>query len=156
MDIDVLMSVGKEIDILALSIPGNFTVKYYYEIPQLEVLKECNIFLTHGGMNSTQEGLYNGVPLLIIPQQEEQAHVAMQVVRSGSGICLNKSKVTPKLLKASVEKIISDESYRKNALIMRESFIAAGGTQRGVEEIFSYVGKKKMIASASAHPLTDM
>ncbi|ACL76661.1 macrolide family glycosyltransferase [Ruminiclostridium cellulolyticum] len=145
MDIDVLMSVGKSIDIPSLSIPDNFTVKYYFEVPQLEILKECNIFMTHGGMNSTQEGLFFGVPLIIIPQQQEQAHVAMQVVRSGSGICLKKSKITSELLKNTVDKIMSDRSYRENALRMRDSFIKAGGPGKAVKEILLYVGRKKII-----------
>lgn len=145
MDIDVLMSVGKSIDIPSLSIPDNFTVKYYFEVPQLEILKECNIFMTHGGMNSTQEGLFFGVPLIIIPQQQEQAHVAMQVVRSGSGICLKKSKITSELLKNTVDKIMLDRSYRENALRMRDSFIKAGGPGKAVKEILLYVGRKKII-----------
>ncbi len=147
MELDVLMSVGKNIHIPSLSIPGNFTVKHYNEIPQLEVLKECSIFMTHGGMNSTHEGLYNGVPLIIIPQQQEQAHVAMQVVRTKSGICLKNSKITASLLKQSVQKIMSDHSFRENALKMRDSFIDAGGPERGVKEIFSYIRKKKIITS---------
>lgn len=147
MNLDVLMSVGKSIDISTLSIPDNFIVKRYFEIPQLDVLKECNIFMTHGGMNSTQEGLFHGVPLITIPQQQEQAHVAMQVVRTGSGICLDKSKVSAEILKNTVEKIISDCSYRENALKMRESFITAGGPPRAVEEIFSYLERNKIMAS---------
>jgi UDP:flavonoid glycosyltransferase YjiC (YdhE family) len=92
--------------------------------------------MTHGGMNSTQEGLFYGVPLIIIPQQQGQAHVAMQVVRTGSGICLKKSKVTSELLRESVQKIMSDYSYRENALKMRDSFINAGGPKQAVEEYF--------------------
>ncbi|AEY66932.1 macrolide family glycosyltransferase [Clostridium sp. BNL1100] len=145
MEIDVLMSVGKSIDISALTIPNNFTVKHYFEVPQLEILKECNIFMTHGGMNSTQEGLYYGVPLIIIPQQQEQAHVAMQVVRTGSGICLKKSKITSDLLKKSVQTIMSDYSYRENALRMRDSFINAGGPGQAVKDIQLYVGKKRIV-----------
>ncbi len=145
MEIDVLMSVGKSIDISALTIPDNFNVKYYFEVPQLEILKECNIFMTHGGMNSTQEGLFYGVPLIIIPQQQEQAHVAMQVVRTGSGICLKKSKITSDLLKESVQKIMSDYSYRENALRMRDSFINAGGPGQAVKDILLYVGKKRIV-----------
>ncbi len=145
MEIDVLMSVGKSIDISVLTIPDNFTVKYYFEVPQLEILKECNIFMTHGGMNSTQEGLFFGIPLIIIPQQQEQAHVAMQVVRNGSGICLKKSKITSDLLKDSVQKILSNYSYRENALRMRDSFINAGGPVQAVKDILLYVGKKKIV-----------
>ncbi|EPR12946.1 macrolide family glycosyltransferase [Ruminiclostridium papyrosolvens] len=145
MEIDVLMSVGKSIDIPTLTIPNNFTVKYYFEVPQLEILKECNIFMTHGGMNSTHEGLYHGVPLIAIPQQQEQTHVAMQLVRTGSGICLNKSKITSDLLKESVQKIMSDYSYRENALRMRDSFINAGGPGQAVKDILLYVGKKRIV-----------
>ncbi len=145
MEIDVLMSVGKSIDISTLIIPENFTVKYYFEVPQLEILKECSIFMTHGGMNSTQEGLFYGVPLIIIPQQQEQAHVAMQVVRTGCGICLKKSKVTSDLLRESVQKIMTDYSYRENALRMRDSLINAGGPEQAVKDILLYVGKKRIV-----------
>ena len=142
MNISVLMSVGNSIDITSLKVPDNFSVKYYYDIPQLEVLKKCDVFITHGGMNSTHEGLFNGIPLIIIPQQDEQSYVAKQVVRSGSGICLNRAKVTPKVLKESVKKVTTDKSFRINALKMRASFISAGGPERAAKEIFTFVGNK--------------
>ncbi|HEX9061148.1 MAG TPA: macrolide family glycosyltransferase [Clostridia bacterium] len=150
MDLDILMSVGKNVDISSLTIPDNFTVKHYYEIPQLDVLKKCSVFITHGGMNSTHEGLFNGIPLVVIPQQEEQAYVAKQVVRSGCGICLNRSNATSKMLRDSVEKIISDKSFKENALKMRDSFISAGGAKRAVEEIFSYT-RKKCVTNQTTH-----
>jgi MGT family glycosyltransferase len=139
-NISVLMSVGSSIDITSIKVPDNFSVKYYYDIPQLEVLKKCDVFITHGGMNSTHEGLFNGIPLIIIPQQDEQAYVAKQVVRSGSGICLKRAKVTAKVLKESVKKVTSDKSFRINALKMRASFISAGGPERAAKEIFTFVG----------------
>lgn len=151
MDLDVLMSVGKNIDIKALKIPRNFTVKRYYEIPQLEVLKKCSIFITHGGMNSTHEGLFNGIPLIVIPQQDEQAYVAKQAARSGCGICLNRSGITSKILKESVEKIISDKSFRENAMKMRSSFISAGGAKGAAEEIFTFTGKPVATGSDAKH-----
>lgn len=139
MDIDVLMSVGKKIDISSLAIPENFTVKHFYEIPQLEVLNECDAFITHGGMNSVHEGLMFGIPLIVVPQQLEQAHMAKRVAETGCGIYLDMSEVTPESLKESYKKITSDDSYGKNAEKMKDSFLKAGGPERAAEEIFSYI-----------------
>lgn len=36
-------------------------------VPQLEVLRRTAVFVTHGGTNSTLEGLSHGVPLAVIP-----------------------------------------------------------------------------------------
>lgn len=41
-------------------------------VPQLEVLKRTDVFITHGGMNSLNEALYFGVPVVVVPQQIEQ------------------------------------------------------------------------------------
>ena len=143
MDMDVLMSVGKKIDISSLAIPENFTVKYFYEIPQLDVLKECDVFITHGGMNSVHEGLMNGIPLIVVPQQLEQAHMAKRVAETGSGIYLDMVEVTPESLKESYKKITSDDSYGKKADEMKDSFLKAGGPERAAEEIFSYIKKHR-------------
>ncbi len=138
MNIDILMSVGKNIHIPSLRIPANFTVMHYYDIPQLEVLKICDVFITHGGMNSVHEALFNGVPLVAIPQQSEQEKVCVQMEKNGCGIRLNPSHITSEVLNSSVKKIISIQSYRVNAVRIRDSFIAAGGPKRAADVIFSF------------------
>lgn len=140
MNLNVLMSVGKDINISSLAVPENFTVMRYSDIPQLDVLGKCDAFITHGGMNSTHEALFNGIPLIVIPQQSEQAMVSRAVERSGSGIRLNGADITPEILKKSLEKIITDQSFRSNALKIRDSFISAGGPGYAVDVILSFVG----------------
>ena len=47
----VIMSVGKFIDIKSLGdIPNNFFIYNY--VPQLQISKQTNVFITHGGINS--------------------------------------------------------------------------------------------------------
>jgi len=68
----VIMSVGRNIQIESLGlVPDNFLVENF--VPQLEVLKRADVFITHGGMNSLNEALYFGVPVIVVPQQVEQA-----------------------------------------------------------------------------------
>ena len=74
-DHTVVMSIGEKAQISDLGeIPKNFIVKNY--VPQTEVLKYTKLFITHGGMNSTHEGLYYGVPLIVIPQSADQPIIA--------------------------------------------------------------------------------
>jgi MGT family glycosyltransferase len=149
-NLEVFMSVGKNIKISELSLPKNFTVWYYQDVPQLELLKESDIFITHGGMNSTHEALYNGIPLIIIPQQTEQGIIATQVEKTGCGIRINKDHVTVALLKKTVDTIIKEKSYRMNAMRIRDSFLSSCGAKGAVDEIIQFVQNDK--ASMSIIP----
>lgn len=136
MDVKVVMSIGKKIDINTFKdIPSNFIVKNY--VPQLEILKHADIFITHGGMNSINEGLYYELPLVLIPQSVDQPFVANRVAELGAGIVLKKDEITAQILKESVEKIFSDKNYKINSEKIGESLRDGGGYKRGVDEIFN-------------------
>ena len=83
------MSVGEDTDIESLGkIPDNFIVKKH--IDQISVLEISDVFITHCGMNSTSEGLYYGIPLILFPQTTEQKGVASRVKELGAGKFLGK------------------------------------------------------------------
>lgn len=136
MDIKVIMSVGKTIDINTFKhIPSNFIVSNY--VPQLEILKCADVFITHGGMNSTNEGLYYDLPLILIPQSVDQPFVANRVAELGAGIVLEKNSITPETLKESMNKILSDISFKTNSEKIGKSLREAGGYKKGVDEIIN-------------------
>ena len=136
MDVNIIMSVGKDTDISTFkSIPSNFIIRNY--VPQLEILKQTDVFITHGGMNSTNEGLYFDVPLILIPQSVDQPAVANRVVELGAGIVIEKDKVTPEVLKQSVVKILSDNNFRINSEKIGKSLREAGGYKKGADEILN-------------------
>lgn len=136
MDVKVVMSVGKSTDINSLSsIPANFTVRNY--VPQLEILKHSDIFITHGGMNSTNEGLYYDIPLILIPQSVDQPFVANRVAELGAGIVLDKNEITPEILNDSVTKVLSNMDFKINSKKIGESLRDAGGYKNGVHEILN-------------------
>lgn len=142
MDVKVIMSIGENIDINTLKyIPSNFIVRKY--VSQLEVLKQADVFITHAGMNSTNEGLYYNVPLVLIPQSGDQPIVAKRVAQLGAGIIIEKDNATPEVLKQSVVKVLSDNNYRLNSKKIGESLREAGGFKKGVDEILHFYERNK-------------
>lgn len=130
------MSVGDKTDISSLGrIPENFTVKNVVE--QISVLQEADVFITHCGMNSTSEGLYFGVPLILFPQHGEQRMVADRVAELGAGFKLNSNK--PKHLAAAVAEVLVNPTYKKEAQKLAKSFREAGGAAKAASVILSKI-----------------
>ena len=133
----VVLSVGGKTRIADLGdLPSNFIVRSY--VPQLEVLQRAKLFITHGGMNSASEGLYYGVPLIVLPQSADQPIVARRVAEIGAGIQLNQDGLTAWDLREAAERVLKDSSIRKACDEIGDSFRAAGGYRQAVEEIFVY------------------
>ena len=125
-------------------IPKNFIVKNY--VPQTEVLKHTRLFITHGGMNSTIEGLYYGVPLIVIPQSADQPIIAGQVANIGAGITLQMQKLTANQLSEAVDQVLNDPSFDKAVANIRDSFQKAGGCLQAVDEIFEFKSEYELIS----------
>ncbi|MDR4947919.1 macrolide family glycosyltransferase [Neobacillus cucumis] len=141
MDILVVMSIGKKVNIQYFgNIPSNFIIRNY--VPQLQVLQNTDVFITHCGMNSTSEALYYGVPLVMNPIGSDQPMVAERVNMLGAGIILDKSEINVEGLRKAVETILSDPGFVKNASKIGESLRSTGGYRKGVEEIISFKKSK--------------
>ncbi|MBS4215179.1 macrolide family glycosyltransferase [Neobacillus rhizophilus] len=136
-DHTVVMSIGEKTQRSDLGeIPKNFIVKNY--VPQTEVLKYTSVFITHGGMNSVHEGLYYGVPLIVIPQSADQPIIAGQVAKLGAGITLQMQNLTANQLSETLDQVLKQPSYQKAAASIGESFQKSGGYHQAVDEIFKY------------------
>ncbi|PFN99457.1 glycosyl transferase family 1 [Bacillus sp. AFS076308] len=139
-DHTVVMSIGEKAQISDLGeIPKNFIVKNY--VPQTEVLKYTKLFITHGGMNSTHEGLYYGVPLIVIPQSADQPIIAGQVANMGAGIKLQMQGLTANQLREATDHVLNSPSIHKAVSNIRESFQKSGGYHHAIDEIFEFKSK---------------
>jgi len=133
----VVMSIGNQTTLSDLGeIPQNFIVKKY--VPQTEVLKYTKLFITHGGMNSTNEGLYYGVPLIVIPQSADQPIIAGQVANIGAGITLQMQGLTANQLREAADHVLNHPAFQKSVANISESFQKLGGYHQAVDEIFEF------------------
>ncbi|MBQ8814852.1 MAG: glucosyltransferase [Lachnospiraceae bacterium] len=134
VDCDVIISAGKKTDISALGeMPANFQVYPY--VNQMEVLAGTDVFLTHCGMNSVNESLYNGVPMVLFPQHSEENAVAIRTAQLGAGVRLKRDSAGK--IKKSVLEVITNDQYRKCAEEMSRDFAACGGPVMAAEFIES-------------------
>ena len=131
--VTVVLSVGN-FDISKLgSIPENFVVKS--RVPQIAVLKQSGLFITHGGMNSVSEAMAQGVPMVVIPFVSDQPVNAEQVSQLGLGKVLNYNTITPAVLRDTAFTVMHDEAVQKNLREIRERITCAPGNPGAVEII---------------------
>ncbi len=137
LEADVIISVGNKIDIEALGPPpGNCNLARY--VPQIEVLRRASVFVTHGGMNSVNEGLYHHVPLVVVPQMAEQALVGRCVQQAGAGICLNSAGVAPDVLRSAVSQVLREPRFAQCAQALGERLKEAGGYCEAANATFEF------------------
>lgn len=137
-DWQVVMSVGKQIDTSQLGeVPSNFIVRD--SLPQIKILEKASVFITHGGMNSTMEALYYGIPLVVLPQMGEQQINAQQVADLGVGVTLeNSTRSKAAELIRAVEMVSQNPTYREKATMIQQAIREAGGYQQAVREIAQF------------------
>jgi MGT family glycosyltransferase len=123
--------------------PANFIVQPTY--PQLPLLERAAAFITHGGLGGVHEGLWQGVPMVAVPQHFEQLRNALAAGREGAAIILDDQvygrPIEGGALKAALDKVISHPSYRQNATRLGATLRAGGG----------YVTVAKIIEEVVAH-----
>jgi NDP-glycosyltransferase len=130
----VVMSVGDRIDVASL-VPyaDNFLVAR--SVQQTALLPNVDVFVTHGGLNSTMESLYFGVPLVVVPSIREQRLTAKRVQELGLGIVLEREILTPGNLGDSVLTVAGDREVGRRVKAMQYLTRAAGGFRRAADAI---------------------
>ncbi|MEL6814760.1 MAG: nucleotide disphospho-sugar-binding domain-containing protein [Cyanobacteria bacterium J06598_3] len=132
LDAQVVIALGGGSPPEALPpLPGNPIVVGF--APQLALLKKATLTITHAGMNTVLESLSNGVPMVAIPITNDQPGVAARVAWSGTGevVSLKGLKVTD--LRAAITKVLTQESYKQNALKLQTAIQAAGGVKKAAD-----------------------
>ncbi len=138
---EVIISVGDFVNVSAFkTLPSNITIKNY--VPQLEVLKKADLFITHAGMNSVNESVMMEVPMILIPVIQEQQMNASRIAQLGGGMYLEQKSITSSLLLKSAEKVLNDPSFHECIVSLKETFIKAGGYRKAVDDILAYLKKK--------------
>ncbi|GAA5201055.1 glycosyltransferase [Rugosimonospora acidiphila] len=119
------------------AIPPN--VEVYASVPQWAVLEHAAVFVTHSGMGGTMEALARDTPMVTIPQSVEQAAVANRVAELGAGVNLAGTEVTVSSLRAAIDSVHHNSTYRSAARDLGAIVRATGGAVAAADELETYL-----------------
>ena len=120
--------------------------------PQLELVKRASAVITHAGLNTVLETLAEGVPLVALPQGNDQPGVAARVAASGAGVVLPRRKATVANLRTAVRAVLEDARYREAAQRLQTQMNAVDGLAHAADVIEQALG----IASHPQSHLTEV
>ena len=140
-NIDVIISVGQKFDARKLkNVPSN--VHIYKSVPQIDVLKIADIFVTHGGMNSVSEALVYGTPMVVIPFVSDQPVNARCIEKLGVGKKLEYSMANKNTIKNIVFSVASDSDIKTNLTRVQRLIAEAPGNKGGAEIVVQYYNEQ--------------
>ncbi|WIG47569.1 glycosyltransferase [Bacillus halotolerans] len=137
----VVIAAGEKADLTKLKqAPENFIIAPY--VPQLEVLEHSDVFITHGGMNSVNEGIHFNVPLVVMPHDKDQPMVAQRLSELQAGYTISKDEVNAQLLKQGIEEVLQNDQYLEGIKKINQSFQECMDMDEVMERIDQLIHQK--------------
>ena len=139
----IVIAVGFETTLKEFNnVPNNFLI--IQSVPQQKLLDHVELFITHAGMNSVNEAICSGVPMLLLPHQFEQEMIARRVEKMGIGIKTNIKKITPEKLYRNATYLTTNSKYKKQAIKFKSIFNKEEKNShvKAADEILHYIKDK--------------
>lgn len=142
LDINVFAALGAIDPDSLTDVPAN--VELGKMVPQLDILSQASVFITHAGMGGTGEAIYYGVPMIALPQMDEQAITARQIEKNGLGFALlDKKEITSQMLREKIEILLQDPSYKAKVDAFSADMKALGGAKASADALISFLEKRQ-------------
>lgn len=118
------------------NLPPN--VEVFDFVNQKEILREADLFITHGGLTGVREAIFNGVPMLLYPETTDQYIATQQIAQAGAGIWLKNKPFCGEELERAIKKVLKSQEYLGNVKLLKAKFESAGGYESSVNQIVMF------------------
>ncbi len=132
-DMSVILNTGRIPPETLGKMPAN--IYAYSFVPQLEVLSCADVFLTHCGMNSVNEAMSRGVPMVCMPFINDQIANARRIVELGIGKRVRSFPSRGKELYDAVRAVHGDVKMRNRSKEIQELLL----NESSFEEVVSRI-----------------
>jgi zeaxanthin glucosyltransferase len=146
-DLQLVLSIGDQLDPEQLGpAPGNAII--VKRAPQVELLKQTSVCITHAGLNTVLESLAQGVPQVAIPVALDQPGVAARIADKKTGVVTSLDKLSAEHLSTLLNEVLSNSTYRNNARKLQKAIVAANGLSVAADLIEESLGVTKKASNA--------
>ncbi|NLT26036.1 MAG: glycosyl transferase, partial [Microbacteriaceae bacterium] len=104
-------------------------------VPQVAILREADLFVTHAGMGCSAEGLLTATPMIAVPQDVDQFTNADSLVGLGVARRLDTADATSAALRAAGDELLGDREVVARLAELAHVARAEGGTARAADLI---------------------
>jgi len=138
-DLQLVLSIGDQLDPEQIGpVPKNAVI--VKRAPQLELLKQTSVCITHGGLNTVLESLAQGVPQVAIPVTFDQLGVAARIAYHQTGVVTSLDKLTADHLSTLLDEVLTNSIYRDNAGRLQKTIAKTNGLSAAADLVEESLG----------------
>jgi UDP:flavonoid glycosyltransferase YjiC (YdhE family) len=120
-DMDVLVVATADAQALdGARVPDNARLTSF--LPFGQIMPHVSALVTNGGYGGVTIALSHGVPVVTAGSTEDKPEVGNRVQTSGVGIRIKTGTPTPAQVRAAVNSVLGEPSYRERAAAMQAEF----------------------------------
>lgn len=93
-----------------IDFPPNIIIRKWF--PQASILShpKCVLFITHGGIHSTEEAIYFGVPMLAVSVFGDQLHNSLVMQDRGAALRIKYTEFTEDNFEIALHRMLNEKS----------------------------------------------
>jgi zeaxanthin glucosyltransferase len=132
-DAQLVISLGNpHADLSKAIFPGNPLVLAFP--PHQQLINRADLVITHAGSTAVS-CLSSGVPMVAIPITTDQPGMAARIARAGACEVVPVAELNVPKLKAAINKVFQNRTYRDNAAKLRVAIQVAGGVDYSADVV---------------------
>lgn len=135
----LVLQIGQRTDLDALGeIPPGVEVHRW--VPQLAILREADLFLTHAGMGGSAEGLATATPMICVPQDVDQFANADTLVGLGVARRVDTADASVDALRSAADALLGDPEVATRLRDLQAEAAAEGGAAHAADVVEAALG----------------
>jgi MGT family glycosyltransferase len=123
-------------------------------VPQVALLPQVDVVVSHGGNNTVNETLAAGKPLLVMPVGGEQADNAARVVYLGAGLRADLHTVTAHDIRGALDRLLSEAQFQRRAAEIAVALARTDGPGIASQFIERLARTRAPVRRPAGYPLT--
>lgn len=130
----LVLQIGRQVTRAELGeLPDNVEVHDW--VPQLAILRQADLFVTHAGAGGSQEGLATATPMIAVPQAVDQFGNADMLQGLGVARKLATEEATADRLRETALALVDDPEVARRLERIQAEMAQEGGTRRAADLI---------------------